>query len=167
MAIVVVSLITGYNVAGLLDNLLQPGQTKSELVDQLIADTNSRSKKSAMSTLFKSPKEAEITARVAKDYKLDEEGTKLLFAIREVENGRQGREFGVLRPEAMRFENDPDPMKSFEIQAMWAAGTIRDRFTGDLKAFADRWAPIGAKNDPKNLNKNWLPNILDKMNKGE
>ena len=22
------------------------------------------------------------------------------------------------------------------------------------------WAPIGAENDPKNLNKNWVPNVL-------
>ena len=123
---------------GLLDGLLQPGQTKSQLVDELIAKSNARSEQSAMSKLFKSPKEAEIIASVAKEYNLDEVGTKLLYAIREVENGRQGREFGVLNEEAMRFENDPDPMKSFEIQAKWAAGTIRDRFTGDFKAFADR-----------------------------
>jgi len=149
---------------GLLDNLLQPGQTKSQLVDLLIAKSNQQP---AIKKLFRSPKEDEIIAAVAKEYKLDEAGTKLLSAIREVENGRQGREFGVLKPEAMRFENDPDPMKSFEIQAKWAAGTIDKHFTGDLKAFADRWAPIGAENDPTNLNANWYPNILDKMNKGE
>jgi len=147
---------------GLLDGLLQPGQTKSQLVDELIAKNNNQS---SMSKLFKAPQEDEIISRVAKEYKLDEVETKLLFAIRDVEAGRQGREFGVLKPEAMRFENDPDPMKSLEIQAKWAAGTIEKRFTGDLKAFADRWAPIGAKNDPDNLNKNWLPNILDKMSK--
>ena len=123
--------------------------------------------KENLQKLLRSSQEAEVISRVAKEYNLDEVETKLLFAIREVENGRQGREFGVLKPEAMRFENDPDPMKSLETQARWAAGTIDKRFTGDLKAFADRWAPIGAKNDPKNLNKNWLPNILDKMNKGE
>ena len=143
---------------GLLDNLLAPGQTKSQLVDQLISK-----QRSGMEKLFASPKESEIISNVAKEYNLDEVETKLLFAIREVENGRQGREFGVLKPEAMRFENDPDPMKSLEIQAKWAAGTIDKHFDGDMKKFADRWAPIGAKNDPTNLNKNWLPNILDKM----
>jgi len=155
--------IMGFDV-GLLDSLLQPGQNKSQLVDQLISKSNQRS---GVEKLFSSPKESEIISNVAKEYKLDEVETKLLFAIREVENGRQGREFGVLKPEAMRFENDPDPMKSLEIQAKWAAGTIEKRFNGDLKAFADRWAPIGAENDPDNLNKNWLPNILDKMKQGE
>jgi hypothetical protein len=109
--------------------------------------------------------EEQVIRRVAKEYELDDVETNLLLSIRDVENGRQGREFGVLKPEAMRFENDPDPKKSFETQAKWAAGTIEKRFTGDLKAFSERWAPIGAENDPDNLNVNWLPNILDKMRK--
>jgi hypothetical protein len=29
-----------------------------------------------------------------------------------------------------------------------------------------RWAPIGAKNDPKNLNKNWAPNVREFLKKG-
>lgn len=28
-----------------------------------------------------------------------------------------------------------------------------------------RWAPIGAKNDPKNLNKNWAPNVRGALQK--
>ncbi len=28
-----------------------------------------------------------------------------------------------------------------------------------LPELAKKWAPIGAKNDPDNLNKNWLPNV--------
>lgn len=26
-----------------------------------------------------------------------------------------------------------------------------------------KWAPIGAENDPKNLNQNWAPNVRDKL----
>ena len=111
--------------------------------------------------------ELSVISGVAQQYKLTPEQTKLLFAIRRAENGTQGREFGVLVPEAMRFANDPDPMKSFNIQAMWAAGTIKKRYTGDLKAFSQRWAPIGASNDPKNLNANWLKNIEYFMNSPE
>ena len=148
------------------------GMTKSQqferfrVKDEPVTHQRPSSKtKGNLTKLMLSTQEDEVINKVAKEYGLDEVGTDLLFSIREVENGRQGREFGVLRPEAMRFEKSEDPMKSFEIQAKWAAGTIRDRFTGDLKAFADRWAPIGAANDPDNLNANWLPNILDKMKK--
>jgi hypothetical protein len=103
--------------------------------------------------------EATIIDAVAQQYELTERERKLLYAIRKAEQGKQGKEFGVLTPEAMRFANDPDPTKSFKIQAMWAAGTIKKRFKGDLKKFADRWAPIGAGNDPTNLNENWLNNV--------
>jgi hypothetical protein len=113
---------------------------------------------------FLPDKELAIIDRVAEEYGLSPEGTLLLTTIRKVENGRQGREFGVLTPEAMRFEKDADPLKSFETQAKWAAGTIRSRYTGDLTAFANRWAPIGVKNDPTNLNKNWEKNVRFHMN---
>lgn len=31
--------------------------------------------------------------------------------------------------------------------------------------FANRWAPIGVDNDPKNLNKNWTGNVRDSIKK--
>jgi hypothetical protein len=103
--------------------------------------------------------EIDIINRIADEYGLEGASKKLLFAIRKVENGKQGKEFGVLNPEAMRYANDPDAMKSFETQARWAAGTIQKRFHGDIDAFAKRWAPVGASNDPNGLNKNWIKNI--------
>lgn len=108
--------------------------------------------------------EDKIINSVAKEYGLTPEQTKLLWSIRKVEQGRQGREFGVLTPEAMRFENG-DPIDSFTTQAKWAAGTIKKRYDGDIESFANRWAPVGAENDPTNLNKNWIKNIKYYMNK--
>ena len=29
--------------------------------------------------------------------------------------------------------------------------------------FRDRWAPLGAENDPKNLNQNWAPNVRESL----
>jgi hypothetical protein len=107
--------------------------------------------------------EYDMTKLVADEYGLKGDQRKLLFAIRYAENGRQGREFGVLTPEAQRFADDPDPEKSFLTQARWAAGTIKRRYDGDLQKFQQRWAPIGAKNDPKNLNANWLKNVQEYM----
>lgn len=103
-----------------------------------------------------------IIKKVAKEYKLNEKESKLLWSIRQAEQGRVGREFGVLVPEAMRFEDSP--VNSFMTQARWAAGTIKKRYKGDIKAFGGRWAPVGAENDPNNLNKNWIPNIEFFMN---
>ena len=107
--------------------------------------------------------EYNIIDAVAKQYGLKGDSRNLLFAIRNQENGRQGREFGVLTPEAMRFADDLDPTKSLTIQAMWAAGTIKKRYKGDLKAFAKRYAPTGVKNDPTNLNANWLKGVQSGM----
>ena len=101
--------------------------------------------------------EAEVIEAVGAKYKLTPEQLKLLYAIRLAENGKTGREFGVLAPEAMRFANNPE--LSFPTQAAWAAGTIKKRYTGDLQAFAKRWAPIGVANDPNNLNQNWVKNV--------
>jgi hypothetical protein len=112
-----------------------------------------------------SPQELEIVDTVAKAYGLDEEKTRLLMAIRLAENGRQGREFGVLTPEAMRFEKASDPLKSFRIQAMHAAGTIAKHYTGDLDSFAARYAPPSDPRDTGGLNKNWAGNVRSIMEK--
>ena len=98
-----------------------------------------------------------IMNHVAEEYKLNPAQHKLLKAIRKQENGGPGREFGVLHPDAMRYKDDP--YKSYVTQAHWAAGTIKKRYTGDVDKFAKRWAPVGAKNDPKGLNKNWAKNV--------
>jgi len=102
--------------------------------------------------------ELNIIHEVAQEYDLTGEETKLLQVIRIVENGSQGREFGVLTPRAMRYADHPDWRKSFRVQAQWAAGTVKKRYNGDLRAFADRYCPIDAENDPTGLNKHWYRN---------
>ncbi len=106
-------------------------------------------------TLFASPlpskqkgplipaREWAMIRQVAVNYDLDEERTWLLAAIRRHENGRPGLEFGVGGPmnsghPAHRYQ---DGTKSFYIQAMWAAGTIRKHYKGDLAAFGKRYNP--------------------------
>lgn len=86
--------------------------------------------------------------QVAVNYDLDEEATWLLAAIRRHENGRPGLEFGVGGPmnnghPAHRYQ---DGFKSFYIQAMWAAGTVRKHYKGDLAAFGRRYNPPYAAN---------------------
>ena len=81
--------------------------------------------------------------QIAADYRLNEDETWLLAAIRRLENGRPGLEFGVGGPmdsghPAHRYR---DGVKSFIIQGSWAAGTIKARYHGDLDAFARRYCP--------------------------
>jgi len=86
---------------------------------------------------------------------------RFLQALRRAENGRPGREFGVLSVSAPTYED----------QARWAAASIRrnvERFeaggrtavdptTGQytdefIRFFSNRYAPVGAGNDPTGLN---------------
>ncbi len=81
--------------------------------------------------------------QVAVNYDLDEESTWLLAAIRKQENGRPGLEFGIGGPmnSGHRAHRYRDGHKSFYVQAMWAAGTIRRHYRGDLDGFAKRYNP--------------------------
>ena len=84
-----------------------------------------------------------IIREVAAEYSLNEEETWLLAAIRRHENGRPGLEFGIGGPmdsghPAHRYR---DGVRSFRVQARWAAGTVKKRYRGDLAAFARRYNP--------------------------
>lgn len=87
--------------------------------------------------------ESVVIKKVASEYKLNAFETDFLLAIRKVENGCVGLEFGCgdgyPNHPARRFKNDH--AKSLELQARWAAGTIKNRLNGDLTAFAKRYCP--------------------------
>lgn len=81
----------------------------------------------------------------------------LLLAIRRHENGRDGREFGIMHPKALDTNLDT--------QAGWAAATIRNqhkRYGSDqvtlefILSLADRYCPASC--DPDG-NKNWKRNV--------
>jgi LysM repeat protein len=101
------------------------------------------------------------------------EELSLLYSIRRAEHGGQGKEFGVLTPKAGLQPGDT-PEKSLDRQAGHAAFSVHKRMQefNKLKSdpktkfdkdfvtyFGEKWAPIGVENDPKNLNKNWIPNV--------
>ena len=91
-----------------------------------------------------------------------------MLAVRMCEQGKAGREFGVLAQGAI----DTD----LETQAEWTMATLikdtkrwhtdtlanekkRSDYAGFIFYFGDKWCPIGAENDPNNLNQHWLPNF--------
>lgn len=87
--------------------------------------------------------EWKMIREIAKNNDLTRDQTLLLAAIRKLENGRPGLEFGIGGPmnnghPSHRYR---DGVKSFYIQGAWAAGTIRKRYDGDLFAFASRYCP--------------------------
>ena len=87
---------------------------------------------------------------------------------RNIVNGKQGVEFGVLHPKAKGRKGESREV-TLDRQAGWAAATIMSKRRshaaekGDPKDFipylAGKYAPVGASNDPKNLNKNWVTNV--------
>jgi len=99
-------------------------------------------------------------------------------ALRIAENGRPGREFGVLSVQTGGDPTKPptDPGSTFyaqctvacqslksQVQRQRAAGAETFDSAGRLtyefwEAWQKRWAPIGAQNDPSGLNRNWLAN---------
>jgi len=103
------------------------------------------------------PKEYSIIKAAADRNNCVGEDLIILFAIRKAENGRPGREFGILHPRAIDT--------NLNTQAGWAAATIvknRVRWAGkgDFITFlGNRYCPVGAENDPTGLNNNWIKNV--------
>jgi hypothetical protein len=92
--------------------------------------------------------ECAVICRVAREQGLNGSQTAMLHVTRRIENGRAGLEFGVgdgiPNHPARRYAGDF--WKSFELQATWAACTIKKRYTGDVAAFALRYCPVNHRN---------------------
>ncbi len=113
---------------------------------------------------FSFPEEIPTIMKVAREYfdsgdiEYPVNPYALLFAIREAEKGRAGFEFGIISAK------DTD----LETQCRYACETIVNnvkRFhhqidENDFITFlGSRYAPVGADNDPHNLNANWVRNV--------
>lgn len=94
------------------------------------------------------PWEQRILLRAALDYRLDAEQRKLLCVVRLVENGVPGYELGADPKQARRWAGHPE--MSLYCQACWISGTIKKRYTGDLRAYAERHCPLDAETWYKN-----------------
>lgn len=85
----------------------------------------------------------------------------LTLAVRRQENGGVGIEFGVMAAKGTDLEE----------QARWAIVTFikniqrweKTKNDGTVESYinflGNRWAPIGAENDPNDSNRFWIPNV--------
>ena len=106
--------------------------------------------------------EISVSLAIARAYGLTRDQAKLLLAVRSHEAGRKGKEFGVLSPNALIFN---DGYRSFCIQCCYACETIKKRYKckNDLYKFSKRYCPIGAKNDPRGLNFYFYQSVKHKL----
>jgi hypothetical protein len=121
--------------------------------------------------------EYEVILNAAKRNGIDEndhETMSMLYAIRSTENGRAGKEFGVLHKNAVG-----KPGQTLDKQAGWASSILMKRkgewegmdsttqaqYNGFPHYLQSKYSPtIGATNDPKGLNNNWLKNFTHHYN---
>ena len=88
-------------------------------------------------------------------------------AVKTAENNKKN--FGVLsvktaNPNGVLARSVSNNLQRFET-GKTPAPWIKDKPPKFVDFMADRWAPIGAKNDPNNLNKNWAPNVRNAIQK--
>ncbi len=124
---------------------------------------------------FRYPKELPLIREVAKKVGVD---PALLMAIRQAESGKKFP-FGIMPSE--KYKNNTCYKEAgrlfssvLEKQAVWCAWTIKanqvrwsrlswlvrlQHGNSFISFLGSRYAPIGAGNDPRGLNKNWVPNV--------
>ena len=83
----------------------------------------------------------------------------IVAAIRYAENGRAGKEYGILHPRVK---------PTYRSQAGWCAASAMKSYDRWVKAgrpgkyiafLGARYCPVGADNDPNGLNKHWVKNV--------
>lgn len=95
--------------------------------------------------------------------------SRFLAAIRRVENGRPGREFGVMSVPAPTYRDQARVaaetvrrnVERFEQRGKQAVDPASGRYTDEfVRFFSSRYAPIGASNDPNGLNRHHAQNLI-------
>ena len=92
-----------------------------------------------------------------------------LSALRKVENGGPGREFGILSVPAPTYEDQAriaaetvqKNLERFRKQGGQPIDPVTGRYTEEfIRFFSGRYAPIGASNDPRGLNRFHASNLI-------
>ncbi len=136
-----------------------PGAGETPLASSQTAQPSAESASGRQPTGVLQEGEREVILREAQRTGVD---PSLLVALRRVENGGPGREFGVLAVPARGLEAQAHvaantvqrTMAPFERQGKGAVDPTTGRYTeGFLRFLSARYAPVGAANDPMGLNR--------------
>lgn len=87
----------------------------------------------------------------------------LLKAMVKAEGGREAfvRAIRCSIPECQNFDHALQIANTTLDHALWDyAMQQADKGVDFITFLGLRWAPPGAENDPTNLNKNWIPNVV-------
>ena len=94
---------------------------------------------------------------------------RFLGALRRAENGGPGREFGVLSVPAPTYEDQVRlaaasirrNVERFEATGRAAIDPVTGRYSEEfIRFFSNRYAPVGAANDPTGLNQHHARNLI-------
>jgi hypothetical protein len=94
---------------------------------------------------------------------------RFLGALRRAENGGPGREFGVLSVSAPTYEDQVRlaaasirrNVERFEASGRVAVDPVTGRYSEEfIRFFSNRYAPVGAANDPTGLNQHHARNLI-------
>lgn len=161
------------SIAGLMSGISAYNQIRSHLTPNQAPQTLA-----SRYPNFRFPEELETIVFHANRYGVD---PAILLAIREAENGRDGLQFGIINTESYNadrgytigneFHPYPNELHHQSAQAVvtvrnnqqrWEqlAPVQRQAYDNDFFNFlGSRYAPIGADNDPDDLNQNWSANV--------
>jgi adenylate kinase family enzyme len=155
-----------------LENVVKDTVALKDIIQEM-----KQNKEKSMGILYNNFPRPEEILDIMKHAEMVGVESELLMAIRVSENGKDHIAYGVI-PNT-KYDKDKGYMKNGifhsyqnekEKQLRWAAHTIRsysNRFkktknfkNKDFISYMARgYAPIGAKNDPHGLNKDWEPNV--------
>ena len=88
----------------------------------------------------------------------------LIQAMIKAEGGEKAfiRAVQISIPSVKTFEQAKEVAINTLTHLTWEYA-VKDGYEGFVGYLGSIWAPIGAENDPTNLNKNWIPNVLKSL----
>ena len=109
---------------------------------------------------FKHRDEWDEIIRIGEEEGLSDREVDILVAIREHEHGRAGREFGVMKG-APNFEKQARSAARLVLRGYGARLGTSEKIEDFIKRFGESYCPVGAENDPFDLNKYWIPTMTN------
>ncbi|MDD5213304.1 MAG: NlpC/P60 family protein [Candidatus Gracilibacteria bacterium] len=164
------AIFNGFKVEVLESYTSEELASKQKENDEKISSLSADSKFDDFRTKF-GEKELSSIIKKGVEYSID---PMFLISLRKIENGGSGREFGVMNPSMDTFDGQlnmacriiQDNMNKYKRVTGENPIASADTFSGEFVAYLSNiYAPIGASDDPNNLNKNHFTNLISSYSK--